>query len=458
VLGVLSAAPALAYLHGFTVDDAFIPARYAANLAHGFGYRFNAHGPSTDGVTALGYAHLLAPFAGQEPLSALRAARVLGAASWLVAAGVLGAAIAAIAGSRARYAAFCLVLFSAPLGAWAVAGLDTGLVLSLATVAAALPARPRYAPWGAALAGAVAALRPEMVAWAAVLARGRGVARPAAARAVTLSLSLLPWCAVAAIRAWLFGRPAPLAVLAKPSDIEHGLAYVLPNMVLTGAPLAALAPLMWFGLGSWPRHLLLAGFVHLAVVALAGGDWMPLARLFTPVLPGLTLVVAHQLAAPVGRLFGIVGLALGGAGQLWLFAVRGPSASHVLRDRLALIEQARAPLAGANRVATVDVGWVGAATNAEIIDLAGATDPEIAALPGGHTSKAVSGALLTGRAPDRLVFQLAPARNEQTSAPRYARAIEQRLAADPLVIRSYEPAWESPSELPIRYDILSLRP
>jgi hypothetical protein len=130
----------------------------------------------------------------------------------------------------------------------------------------------------------------------------------------------------------------------------------------------------------------------------------------------------------------------------------------VLRDRLALIEQARAPLAGANRVATVDVGWVGAATNAEIIDLAGATDPEIAALPGGHTSKAVSGALLTGRAPDRLVFQLAPARNEQTSAPRYARAIEQRLAADPLVIRSYEPAWESPSELPIRYDILSLRP
>src|SRR6185503_7507383 len=51
VLGVLAAAPALFLLRGFTVDDALIPARYAAHLAQGLGYRFNAQGPSTDGVT-----------------------------------------------------------------------------------------------------------------------------------------------------------------------------------------------------------------------------------------------------------------------------------------------------------------------------------------------------------------------------------------------------------------------
>jgi len=94
VLGLLAAAPSLAYLRGFTVDDALIPARYAANIAHGWGYRFNARGPSTDGVTPLGFPYLLAPFAAQGPLGALAAARVIGALAWLTAAGALGAAIA----------------------------------------------------------------------------------------------------------------------------------------------------------------------------------------------------------------------------------------------------------------------------------------------------------------------------------------------------------------------------
>jgi hypothetical protein len=60
VLGVLAALPALTYLRGFTVDDALIPARYAANIAQGAGYRFNAQGPTSDGVTPLGFPYLLA--------------------------------------------------------------------------------------------------------------------------------------------------------------------------------------------------------------------------------------------------------------------------------------------------------------------------------------------------------------------------------------------------------------
>src|SRR5206468_11724279 len=95
--------------------------------------------PSTDGVTPLGWAYLLAPFAGEGPLAALRAARVMGAAAWLLAAGVIGISIAYIPGSKARFTALLLVLGSAPLAAWAAAGLETGVVVALATVAAALP-------------------------------------------------------------------------------------------------------------------------------------------------------------------------------------------------------------------------------------------------------------------------------------------------------------------------------
>src|SRR6266542_4593 len=118
-LGVIAAAPSLVYLRGFTVDDALIPARYAANIARGLGYRFNPSGPSTDGVTPLGWAYVLAPFAAHGPLAALRAARVLGWLAWLGAAGALGAAVAAASPSRWRYLALVLLLGSAPLGAWA---------------------------------------------------------------------------------------------------------------------------------------------------------------------------------------------------------------------------------------------------------------------------------------------------------------------------------------------------
>jgi hypothetical protein len=69
-LGVAAGAIPLGLLHGFTVDDALIPARYAHHLALGLGYRFNVGGPVTDGVTPLGWAHLLAPFAANGPRAA----------------------------------------------------------------------------------------------------------------------------------------------------------------------------------------------------------------------------------------------------------------------------------------------------------------------------------------------------------------------------------------------------
>src|SRR3954469_25213304 len=77
--GLIAMAVAMAWLWGFTVDDALITCRVASHLARGLGYRFNANGPVVDAVTPLGFAYLLSPFAGMGPLGALAAAKWLGA-------------------------------------------------------------------------------------------------------------------------------------------------------------------------------------------------------------------------------------------------------------------------------------------------------------------------------------------------------------------------------------------
>jgi len=454
-LGVLAALPSFLYLRGFTVDDAFIPARYAANIARGVGYRFNPGGPSTDGVTPLGFPYLLAPFATDGPLGALAAARGAGALAWLAAAGALGAAVARMGGSSLRYASLLLVLFSAPLGAWAWGGLETGIVVALSTTAAVLPAQPSYSPLAGAALGVAAWLRPEMLPYAAWLGASR--ARAAGSRRhqwLTACLVVVPWLVAAAVRWLVWGRPAPLAVLAKPSDIAHGAAYVLPAILFTGAPLSAMALLAWSQLRGWHRTLATGSFVHLAVIVLAGGDWMALYRLVCPVLPPLIVATAHLLSSPRAGRAAALRLSIGCVAQIYVFVIRGSAAAQVLRDRLALIDAARPALAGAQKVATTDVGWVGSATDAAIIDLAGATDPEIAALPGGHTSKAVSGAFVTGRGADRLVFRLDERASEGSIA--FAYAVEARLFVDPLVARTYRTTWKSPATLPVHYIVLTM--
>ncbi|HEX9298414.1 MAG TPA: hypothetical protein VF881_21400, partial [Polyangiaceae bacterium] len=182
-----------------------------------------------------------------------------------------------------------------------------------------------------------------------------------------------------------------------------------------------------------------------------------LARLLCPILPSLVLVDAYLLSLPEGSLVSKLRLAFACGGEVILFVMRGPAAARVLPDRLALIEAARPVLATAKRVATIDVGWVGAATPADIIDLAGATDPEIAALPGGHTSKAISGTFLMQRQPEYFVLQLASGSDPSAEVPSYARAAERRLTADPSIARAYESIWQSPADLPIRYVVLSTR-
>jgi hypothetical protein len=446
------------------VDDALITARYATHLARGLGYRFNAAGSITDGVTPLGWAHALAPFAAGGPLDALLAAKAMGVIAWTIAAAVLAIAVDRASDRPIRFAALALLAVSAPLGAWSAAGMETGVVTALAALAAALPAlgRPRA---GAACAGICAGLRPEMLPFAIVLSAAAGWAGPHRERrsaglpaaALRVALAVLPFMAAAVIRWIVFGRAAPLSALAKAPDATLGLTYAAACFLLTG-PVALVAPVAWRRLEGWPRGLLAAVAAHFVAIAAAGGDWMPLSRLAVPALPAVALAAAH-VASAVGARVGGARLALALAAELWVTIRIGPTAARVGEARLQVIEELRGALEGSRVVAALDVGWLGAATGATIVDLAGVTDPAIAALPGGHTTKRIPVGLLDARGVDTLVLLLAGGDGELGEAwtqARFARGVERYVASFPHIGDDF--AVAAVSRVPhLRYVVLRRR-
>lgn len=460
---VTALVPAL-YLWGFTVDDALITARYASHIARGLGYRLNAGGPVTDGVTPLGFAYLTALFAGdgaQSVVRALWAAKVLGVLSWVVGASFVGASIARVSDKPLRFAALLLIPLSAPLGAWSAAGMETGLVLSFSALAAALPGLgfPRLS---ALFAGLSAALRPELLPFAI----GMGVSSllwqrddskaPLSRRrmASVLALSMLPFAIVALARIALFGKAAPLSVFAKAPDPVLGLRYSIACFLLTG-PMAIVAPWVWWKrLSPYARSLVFTVFMHFAAIAAAGGDWMPLSRLAVPVLPTVIVAASHILShasftATAARMAIVL------SADLFVFARWGPEASRVMEDRARLMQELAPILSQSRVVATVDIGWVGAITEGTLVDLAGVTDPSIAALPGGHTSKQIPQAMLDARHVDTLVLLLAEGAELKTpwTESRFARLTEQRIAFMPSIGEDFSPV--KTSSLPrLRYVVL----
>jgi hypothetical protein len=456
-LGALAALLPALWMWGFTVDDALISVRYARHLADGLGWRFNAHGPSTDGVTPLPWPLVLAPLARADALVVLARAKGLGLAAWVLTGAALGRAAGRVdSPAWTRVAALATMALSVPLAAHAVSGMETAVATSLATFAALRMDRPRTT---AIFAGLAASLRPEMAPWAFALALGAVAANrgttsanggaTSANRAAreprpwldACALALGPFVACAVVRAIAWGHPAPLALLAKPSDVAHGLAYAGAACVVSLVPVLVLAPV---AVAREPRALaiVLAALVHLAVVVVVGGDWMPYARLVVPVLPSLVYAAvlasrcAHAIPTAARATLAVL---LG----VTLVARGGTSGRTVGPDRAALVATARPWLEGVPRLAALDIGWPSAATEAEIIDLAGLTDPEIAALRGGHTSKRVDARFLLARRPDALLIDaprgLPPgglAAWRDTATP---RAVEARLLDDEDIAAHFTP-------------------
>lgn len=442
--GMLVALLPALWMWGFTVDDALISVRYARHLAAGLGWRFDAGAASTDGVTPLPWPLILVPMARTgDALAVLGRSKLLGLALWILTGVLLGDRIGRVRGAPvwARGAILASVALSVPLAAHAVSGMETALATFLATYAAIGSRRPLVA---AVSAGLAASLRPEMAPWACALAAGLSVAsRGGVARAVLAGgAALTPFTICASIRAWVWGRPAPLAIWAKPSDLNHGMAYVGAALVVCVVPILVAAP---WALRRAPRAMaiVVAAAVHVVAIAMVGGDWMPYARLVVPVLPSVAyaaaLAAAH--AGPATTAARCLAAWTFGA---WCLFQNGGEGRRVGTDRAALIALARPCLRPLTRIAALDIGWVGAATEADIVDLAGVTDPVIAALRGGHTSKQVGSMFLLGRDPDGILLycrkglphgQLAEWRDAE-----YSRAVEDRLAQDDVIARHFAPA------------------
>ncbi len=446
-------APAL-LMRGFTVDDALIPARYAAHLASGAGYRFNAGGAVTDGVTPLGFAYILAPFCGGDPFQALFAAKLIGVVAWVLGAALLGRAVGALSSKPIRFASLLLVLFSAPLAAWSAAGLETGLVAGLVTAGVSLRAlEKRWDRIGSCAVGLGAALRPELLPMAAVLALtpspfGKGGA------GARLALAGAPFVVVALIRVAVFGGPMPLSALAKPPDAEIGANYALACFLLTG-PVALLAPFVFRRLSPFAKGLVAAVVLHFVAIALAGGDWMPLSRLAVPAL-GVSALAAAYVLVEGAAWAGMARLGVAVAGEVFAWSRAGTEAMRVSDDRRAVMAALGPALRGGHVIATVDIGWVGAvAMDATVVDLAGVTDPPIAALPGGHTTKRIPMTLLDSRGVDTLVLLLGDGARVASpwTASRFSRGVEQWMALQPGIEGQFTPVAES-AGAPLHYVVL----
>ncbi|MGE0325796.1 MAG: hypothetical protein AB7K71_12675 [Polyangiaceae bacterium] len=455
--GALLGAAGLLVCWGFAVDDALISARMAASLASGSGYRFNPHGDMVDAVTPLGYAHLLSLCGRESPLGVLQFARGIGAVVYVLGWARLGQLVLPRKGGWL----LALLLAFAPCAAtWASTGMETALVFGLLIVGLGggdAPESRRVASLASLALGVAGAWRPELLACVGVLLLERASREQGLRRALPLLLGLLPTLLVIALRSAYFGRPMPLSVLAKPSDLEHGLRYALGGWILTGLPLCVVAPRVWLKLSVRLRWWTAALFAHAVALLLAGGDWMALFRLYVPVLP-LGLVVAVGIWQHAARWASRLRYVLAVLALSALWWQGGFAARHVMADRLALMDAARPLLAG-HRVASVDIGWVSAVEPEAVIDLAGVTDPSIAVLPGGHTSKRIDAQLYERQRVDRLVVLCTSGPPpQQASEIQPARQVEARMLNQTRGLKQILEAVLEVQSGAIRYCIVALNP
>jgi hypothetical protein len=438
----------------YTVDDAFVVARYARSLARGLGWNAEA-GPPTDGVTGplAILPGLVAELLGADPVLA---AKLVGISCGAAAAAAAARAAARRAlGGPSALAVAVLASANTTLGIWSAAGLETGMAALASTVAVlSVTARPvpRAVPLGLAIA-ALAWLRPEC----ALLGAGLLVAcatRQRRAALIAASLAALGALGVVAFRLALFGHPLPLAWDAKPGEVLRGAGYVARgSLVVTGVGGIGLA----FDAARQSRSLRAVGLAllaHVAAVALAGGDWMPGFRLLSPIVPAYALLAGIGGARAIAlvhvrrrrialvhvrrRRIALVALALAiGVPGLDVFAQlpRAREAGEIREQVGPPLARALAALAGGSRVALVDVGYLPWIGGFSVLDLSGITDPTIGRRPGRHLDKNVEPELLAERGVGVLVLR-------SFAAPRIdARGGLEALAGEPVERRLAASGW-----------------
>jgi hypothetical protein len=240
----------------------------------------------------------------------------------------------------------------------------------------------------------------------------------------------------------------PLAWHAKAGGLADGLEYsgrAVPIMTgLLGLGLA-FAGARWGRNRERVRAALLV--VHALSVTLAGGDWMPGFRLFVPLFPQYALLAgvgAERLLrrGKSGRLLACACVLFACGIPLLDLGVRLPEwrAAGASRERVGAAIVADLRRFGIRKAALVDIGFIGYASGIDIVDLGGLTDPEVAAMAGGHLDKQVPVAWLRARAPDALILHSTTpplAADDGRLAGLRGHPVEMRIARSAWVAREF---------------------
>ena len=242
-IGGLCAFVGVIAVWGFCVDDAWIIARVAAHWSEGGGHRFNLEGPVVDAVTPFGYAQLVGALSDGTAMDAFETARLAGASGFLLAAIALGFRVGSAGIRQERFLPLALLALSIGMPAWAVAGMETGLVVALVVFGAG----PRV--HHAAMLGLAAAWRPELLPCVVVLCLGTGFAAGGGIRG-----------ALVRVRVLAKGEHDDAKDNCSPScsddDLSSGRALALTSTILTGVAIvgAGVGAVLWFGTDDSPQQ------------------------------------------------------------------------------------------------------------------------------------------------------------------------------------------------------------
>ncbi|MCH2107980.1 MAG: hypothetical protein MK135_01515 [Polyangiaceae bacterium] len=419
---------------GFSVDDALIIARSASCVLQSGVADFNCSVPATNGVTPLGYDWLLALLGGTFGLTQAselwQLARWMGVIFWFAAISLAWLSGRPVNSKGKIY--FLLGLICCPwAGAWASAGLATAFVSLLLIAGDSLPvansASQRAKAAGAGLVGLGAGLRPELSILGLALLTGRKTNREQPLRLATIYTATVSLFFV--VRRIVYGHWLPLAAIAKSPDLDHGLYYISATLIHGGLFYLVVGQKAEQQKGKGANIFLLVG-ISLLSILFAGGDWMPLFRLFVPVVPLLLCRLKYfQRNNWITKTFVLLGICT----TCNLVVHYWGSARAVVRTREEWIEKGAHLLRGSHRIATVDIGWVGAASPAKILDLGGVTNPAVAVLPGGHTSKAVPLAFFETWDADAWVIRL---RSQKVQPGSATDSLEAYYAVDRNLLRA----------------------
>ena len=449
-------------------DDAFITFRYSRFLSGGLGPYYNV-GEHVEGYTnALLMLLCAASIALFGPGAALLTAKLIGAASGLVAifasralcrawllhasanpsdpgAAALDAArdarlarrSSAAWASRVSWAAGALVALDCAYALNSVSGLETALfsaLVMLGLLAASRPdSKPRFPGAGAAFALA-AWTRPEGAVLFAAVVLGRLVAGAGRRRETRAALGLdvaIVTGAVAlhsALRYALYdGELLPNTYYAKQGGFVAGISatrYVWDYLtrILAGVvPLLALTTQLGGArLRAATLPALAAALASLAILFHAGSDWMLGYRLLTPLTPAWAALAVAGLAAPASTLSARLSRPVVAASAailpvglfLWQTPTRDECLTHsatrargYLNGHTALADWLHERAAPGETVALMDIGIVGYHNpELHILDISGLTDRAIAKSTGGLLDKNYDPAYVLDQEPRFIVI------------------------------------------------------